>query len=218
MKSLLPAVSLCLGLAGCYTMIYPPLDETARVADTGGQVVTLPDSLAGKSVIIVNQNQVIVDRYYQDPYYQRGGLFGGSGYWDPYYYNPRGYYQDNRWRHGWYQPDYSPGSPSPQPKKSRRDKDYRSEVPPADSPNPTGTSGVTAASPVSSPILADASPPVPTESGAAAKSQPATQPGDSGRSLRSVQPPDSSNPQKQSAPAADQPDDNKSRRGNARER
>ena len=213
MRTLLPAVSLCLGLTGCYTMILPPPSESSYGDTSGGQVVTIPDSLSGKGVIIVNQNQVILDRYYQDLFYQRSGLFGGSGCWDPYYYNPRGYYYDHRWHRGGH---YPPGPSSPQPKKSRRDEDYRSESPPVNSPGPEGASAGMARAPASYAILADAPLPVQTPSVSKDTVKEEVAPsGDNGRAPRSVQP---SNPAEQTDPSDDQQNGNKSRRGIVRER
>ena len=208
MKSLLPAVSLCLSLSGCYTMIYPPLTESGYAQSGGGQVVTVPDSLAGKGVVIINQNQVIVDRYYQDPYYMRGGWFGS--YWDPYYYNPHGYYDSRRWHHGWY--DYSPGTSAPEPKKPRRNKDYRrSEASPADLPPPGAG--------VQAPPPASGTPPVLAEATTTVQPQPskpdAAPPADSGRALKPVQ---ASSPANPPDAASDKKSEAKPRRGDTRGR
>jgi hypothetical protein len=89
MKQLLLIAGLCLIITGCYTALYPPLNETDYGYRAGDSVMTVPDSLDGRNITIINQNQIIFDRYYQDPFYERGGFFGGYGCWDPYFYNPR---------------------------------------------------------------------------------------------------------------------------------
>ncbi len=135
MRTLLIAALLGFLLSGCYTMIYPPPGQ--MVYQQGGDSLSLPDSaVAGRGITIINQNQIILDHYYQDDYYYRGDQAGGYGYWDPYYYDPRGYHQDRRWRHGWHHWNGNSGTPSSPPvKKPRREKDYRrSEAPTGNAP------------------------------------------------------------------------------------
>ncbi len=140
MKVLSIAFILCFATAGCYTLIYPPPEEWIDESLSDTTVIAITDSSRDVNITIINENQLIFDRYYQDPYYYRYDRFGGYGYWDPYYYNPHGYYRDNRWRHGRYRSYSSSGKATPKQQKSRRTKDYRqissepSENPDEDSP------------------------------------------------------------------------------------
>ncbi len=157
MKYFFLAVALSLSLTGCYTMLYPPPSEMAGVYRTEGAVVTIPDSLAGQGITIINQNQnqIIFDRYYQDPYYQRDGYRGGSAYWDPYYYDSRRNHRRYYWQHGRYYPDDSPRPTPPKQKTPRRDKDYRQsgELPsiPAQPTEPVNVRALRPAVPIGQP-------------------------------------------------------------------
>lgn len=132
MKSILAAGALSLALTGCYTILYPPLDYQLNAGAPDSSVLVIPDSLAGRGVIIVNQNQIIMGRYYEDLYYYREGWFGGFYGWDPYFYNPRGYYYRRYWRPGRGNGGDAPGPVTPPEKKERREKDYRRSEAPAD--------------------------------------------------------------------------------------
>jgi hypothetical protein len=199
-------------------MLYPPVNELTNGYGADGSVLTVPDSGSGTNITIVNQNQIIFDRYYQDPYYQRGGFFGGSGCWDPYYYNPGGYRQDHRWQRGEYHYGYTPGTDTPKPKTPRRKQNLRSEAP-ADNP-PNQTEVVSAQAPAAT---------AQTESVKAAESQPvkpdsakkeAPKPADNKRSLRPVETPapTPSEPEKQPDPPKDKNEDKKPRREGNRDR
>ena len=134
MKLVPVTLILCFSISGCYTIIYPPPEVLVDEFDTDSTVIVIPDSLRDMNITIINENQLIFDRYYHDLIYYRYGWFGRYGYWDPYYYNPRYCYRDHRWRHGRYYPHDSSGRAAPKPKKPRREKDYRRK-PPASSEN-----------------------------------------------------------------------------------
>ncbi|MFH0765165.1 MAG: hypothetical protein V2A61_01960 [Calditrichota bacterium] len=228
MKYLLPVVCLSFSLAGCYTMIYPPPSDTLYGINRSDSVLTLPDSIAGRGVTIINQNQIIFDRYYQDPFYYRGGLYGGYGGWDPYYYNPYGYRHDQRWHRGWIYPGGTPGPVTPPPKKPRREKDYRGEeASPDDSPNPTGLANADNSSSLSSPPKSEPNrqdPPVPVRIAESPPVKPdsakseASKPEERVRSVKSVKPPDPPENKTQPDTSQDKKEDKKPRRGNTRER
>jgi len=228
MKYLLLAASLCFGITGCYTMLYPPANELINGYAPDGSVVTVPDSVSGTNITIVNQNQIIFDRYYQDPFYQRGGFYGGSGYWDPYYYNPGGYYQDRRWRHGGYHYEYPPETNTPKPKTPRREKDYRrSEVPADNPPYQINAINVQAPAPMIHPVRSEPAPPTQPESDKVAESQPAkpdsvkkeaVKSADNKRSLRSTQTPSSPETEEQPDAPKNQNEDKKPRREGTRAR
>jgi len=164
MKTLFWVVGFSLIFTGCYTMLYPP-PEAASYGYGANEVLTIPDSLSGRGITIINQNQMILDRYYEDPFYRRDGFFGGYGCWDPYYYDHRGYNHDHRWHRGrYYDPGTPPGPVTPEPKKPRREKDQRrSENPPVDAPNQSATAFFAPAPTVTTAAIAPAQPQEPAE-------------------------------------------------------
>jgi hypothetical protein len=219
MKYLLLTAVSCLLLTGCYTMMYPPPAEIIYVRGTDS-TAGLPDSLVGKNITIVNQNQVIIGGYYSDPFYYRGdmfgglgglGGFGGNGCWDPYYYNPHGYGRHYYWNHGrWFQPGYSPEPVSPTPKTPRRGKEYRrSDAGFGNPSNLADAAGDSYVWPATLPVAVEQTPPTQADD-----KQPAVKP-DNTRSLRSVATPA---PDKPADPPAAQNDDAKTRRGDTRGR
>ena len=211
MRYLLLAVSLCIGVTGCYTMVYPPANDLVSGYGANGSVLTVPDSVSGNNITIINQNQIIFDRYYQDPYYQRGGFFGGSGCWDPYYYNPNRYHRVNYWHHGRYQSGNSSGTITPKPKTPRRKKDYRrSEVPPNNSPKSTEVINMQASALTAIYVKSKPVQPVQPEPNKITKAQ-VTDPDDNRWALRTVSAPNASDTGKQL-------DEKTPRRGNSRER
>ena len=137
MKVLPLAFIVCLATAGCYTMIYPPPEELVYEYDVDSTLINLPDSMSDADIIIYNQNQIIFDQYYMDPYYYRYGRYDRYGFWDPYYYNPYGYNRDNRWHHGRYYRYYSPGKAAPKQKKPRRTENPREKPTDSDDGNST---------------------------------------------------------------------------------
>jgi hypothetical protein len=222
MRYLLLAVSLCFGITGCYTMLYPPVNELISGYGADGSVLTVSDSASGTNITIVNQNQIIFDRYYQDPFYQRGGFYGGSGYWDSYYYNPGGYHQDYRWHHEENHQGYTPGTDAPKPKTPRREKDYRGSEAPADNPpDQTEVANVQALTQTAPPVRSESVPPAQSEPLKTAESQPAkpvlvkevaAKPADNERSLNAVRTPTSPETEKQTGTPQDQNQDKKLRR------
>jgi hypothetical protein len=215
MKYLLLAVSLCLSITGCYTMVYPPPSELVAEYNAGDSVLIVPDSVAGNNITIINQNQIIFDRYYQDPFYQRNGYYGGSGYWDPYYYNPNRYHRVNYWKHGRYYSGSSGGTVTPKVKTPRRDKDYRrSEALPENSPEANELVGITGTA--SSPIYVRPLPVQPERNQNTAVQ--VTDRDDNRRALRTVSTPNASDKEKQPDSTKAQNDDKTQRRGNSRER
>jgi hypothetical protein len=212
MKYLLLTAAVCLSLTGCYTMLYPPMNYVAP-----GYAVTVPDSLAGRGVTIINQNQIIFDRYYQDPYYMRDGFFGGAGCWDPYYYNPYRYHHDYYWNRQWYPSDNSPGNTAPKPLTPRREKDVRrSDAQPEVTPRPTDTVAVQPSGSDSPAVRIEPAKPAPPEPKKAPEAQPAA-PDDNKRTMRAVPAPNTPEPEKQADTPKDQPND-KPRRDSTRDR
>jgi len=210
MKYLLLAVCLSFTVTGCYTMLHPPVNELVAEYSAGDSVLTVQDSVSGNNITIINQNQLIFDRYYQDPYYQRGGYWGATRYWDPYYYNPHRYHRVNYWHHGRYQSGSSSGTSTPKVKKPRRKKDYReSNVPPNNSPESTEYVNVQA--------------PAPTAISAKPEPKKITVPqntdrDDNQRTLRTVSAPSAPDTEEQPDSTKDQNDGKTQRRGNSRER
>ena len=210
MKITVLAVCLSFGFTGCYTMLYPPPSET-QIGYAAGGTLTIPDSLAGQGVTIINQNNMILDRYYEDPFYLRDGYYGGYGYWDPYYYNYRGYNDRHRWHNGRYHDPGTPARPeTPKPKKPRRQKDERrSEYPPVDAPNQV------------SGRIAEAAPPVQTVvvPAAAAAGQPVeakkedAKAAEDGRGVKALQPVEDPKPNPQPDTSKVVKEEKKSRRG-----
>lgn len=204
MKKGLLIAFVALGMTGCYTMLYPPVEETYSPAAGDSAVVQLPDSVVSGGVTIYNQNQIILDDYYQDPYYYRQGYWGGYYYWDPYYYNPFGYYRDYRWwRRQYYHEGHSPSPVIPAPKTPRRETDYRNPVVPPPNLNP--------AAPTVGQIE-----PGKTESKPDSIQPQNPKPEDEKRALRSTEKPPAE-PEKKPAPEPAK-DEKKSRREKSRER
>lgn len=105
-------------------MLYPP---PYYYQPTEGQMsgIQIPDSMAAQGITIINNNQVIVDQYYRDPYNLRG-YYNSGYYWDPYYYNPRGYQQPYRYYpRRYYNRGGGSGVPQPPAKNQPRDTDPR---------------------------------------------------------------------------------------------
>ncbi|MCF7810791.1 hypothetical protein K9N50_07350 [bacterium] len=215
MKHLLLTCIICLSLTGCYTMLHPPVEELTSGYDLSDSILAIPDSISGNGVVIINQNQIIFDRYYQDPYYQRYGYYGVYDYWDPYYYNPYKYHHNNYWYNGRYRSGKAPGTVTPKQKTPRREDDYRRSEAPSDKLPQTDLSNNTQ-------VYQTASTYRRLEPVQQAQSEPEitpkvqiTDPDSNRRTLRSVSAPDNDN---QPDSTDDKQDDKTPRRGNTRER
>jgi len=199
-----------LTLSGCYTMMYPPPDEITYAESQSDSMLTVPDSVVSGGVTIYNQNQLIMDSYYQDPYYYRGGYGGRYQYWDPYYYNPFGYHRNRYWwGHRGSGGNYTPGRPTPQtPLTPRREKDYRR----SDVTLPPGAPAVAMPQTPSEPAVVV--PTKPAEIPEPAKTPP-PKPPEEKRSLRSTQP---ATPEPEKPVEPEPKDDKTSRREKNRDR
>ncbi len=115
---------VCFLTVGCYTIVYPPVEDPNEI---GSNTIITGDSSAvdGINITVINENQIIFDQYYQDPRYRRYNSWNNNYYYDPYYYDYYSYNHHPRWQSGRY---YS-SKETPKPKKSRRKEHYRRPTP-----------------------------------------------------------------------------------------
>ena len=128
MHIILLLLTVCLSLTGCYTMIDPPPEAYYDAYED--TVYVEGDPVNGVSVTVINNNEIILDDYYNDMRYLRQYRWHDNYYWDPYYYDYR-YYNN---RHHWHSGGYHRGGAVARPKKLRREEPLRR-------PHPSGDPG-----------------------------------------------------------------------------